>query len=487
MASAGVTLETQQIVVAPAAVDYAQAVHIQPSSCQAATPWENLMTGKLSRREFVVQNTLVGGALAAAIHVNPKPAVASGSSLDKLRIAAVGTGNRAAANISGCSSQDIVALADVDTNFLDMAAAKYGQARKYRDFRIMLEAEEDQLDAVIVATPDHTHAPAAAMALRMGKHVYCEKPLAHTVFEARRLAQLAAEKNLVTQMGTQIHAGDNYRRVVELVQSGTIGPIREAHVWVNVNYSGGRLMKKEKPVEIDWDLWLGPTSQRDYVEATINGNHETVAPFYWRWFWDFGNGGLGDFGCHYMDLAHWALNLKHPTSVSATGSTLDDEATTAQIVVRYEYPARGALPPVHLTWYDGGQKPDILSTFTNKEGRSLDWDSGQLFVGERGAIISNYGSHMLLPVDKAEEFQRPEPFIPSSIGHHNEWIEAIRTGEPTTCNFAYSGALTEAVLLGVVSYRSGEALEWDAKNLRVTNSPRAQQMIHKEYRNGWIL
>ncbi|MCH2202114.1 MAG: Gfo/Idh/MocA family oxidoreductase [Fuerstiella sp.] len=445
------------------------------------------MAINLNRRNFLTQSTLAGATAASVWHLNPAPATASNSSLEKINIAAIGTGNRAGSNIAGCESQNIVAIADVDTNFLEPAGAKYKGARRYRDYRVMLETEADRIDAVIVATPDHTHAPAAAMALRMGKHTYCEKPLAHTVYESRVLANLAAEKNLVTQMGTQIHAGDNYRRVVELVESGTIGPVREVHVWMGVDYSTGRLMKREKPTGLDWDLWLGPTPKRDYVEATINGKHQTVAPFHWRWFWDYGNGGLGDFGCHFMDLAHWALDLKHPISVAATGPKLDQEATSSGIVVKYQYPARGNKPPVNLTWYDGARKPDILGTYKDKDGKPLDWRGGQLFIGEHGAIISNYGSHMLLPDDPSVEFQRPDPYLPGSIGHHNEWIEAIKSGGPTTCNFSYSGALTEAVLLGVVSYRSGEILEWDAKNLKISNSTKAQAMIHKEYRKGWTL
>lgn len=325
------------------------------------------------------------------------------------------------------------------------------------------------------------------MAMRMGKHVYCEKPLTHTVYEARKLAELAAEKKLVTQMGTQIHAGENYRRVVELVQSGAIGKINEMHVWVGVNYTSGRLITKKRPAHVDWDLWLGPAMERPYCEATINGKHETVHPFHWRWFWDYGTGGLGDFGCHYMDLPHWALKLKHPTSIKATGPEPHPKATTAGIVVNYKYPARGDLPPVAMTWYDGGKKPKILSTLKDKTGKRLNWGSGQLFVGEKGMIISNYGRHMLLPVDKAAELKRPDPFISKSVGHHKEWIEAIKTGGTTTCNFDYSGALTEAVLLGVVSYRSGRSLKWDAENLKVTNSPEAQQLIHTEYRKGWTL
>lgn len=446
------------------------------------------MTNRYNRRDFLGQSLVVGGTLAAGMHVNPSTVFASNSSTEKLNIAAIGTVNRAGADIAGCASENIVALADVDTNHLGKAGGTYKRARKYRDFRVMLEKEADKIDAVIVGTPDHTHAPAAAMALRMGKHVYCEKPLTHTVYEARTLSNLAKQKNLVTQMGSQIHAGDNYRRVVELVQTGTVGKISEVHVWVGVKYDGGRLLTdKPKPASVDWDLWLGPSPKRTYVEATINGKHETVHPFHWRWFWDYGTGGLGDFGCHYMDLPHWALKLKHPTSIAATGPKVLLDATTAGIVVQYEYPARGDMPPVTMHWYDGGRQPKIASTLKDKNGNPLNWGSGQLFVGEKGMILSNYGSHLLLPADKAADFKRPDPFIPKSIGHHKEWINAIKTGGTTTCNFDYSGALTEAVLLGIVSYRSGQKLKWDAKNLKVTNAPAAQQLIHKEYRKGWTL
>ena len=445
------------------------------------------MSDQQTRRGFLQQTATASAALATAWHVNPGQLKASTSPNEKLNIAAIGTANRAAANISGCASQNIVAVADVDANFLDAAGKKYPGSRKYKDFRVLLEKEADKIDAVVVATPDHTHAPAAAMAMRLGKHTYCEKPLTHTVFEARKLAELAAENKLVTQMGSQIHAGENYRRVVELVQSGAIGAVKDVHVWVGVNYAGGQLKKAKQPAHVDWDLWLGPTAKRDYVESTIQGKHQTVHPFHWRWFWDYGNGGLGDFGCHYMDLVHWALDLRNPTRIDATGPELDSDATTAGLVVKYKYPARGKLPAVNMTWYDGGKKPKILSRLKDTDGKPLNWGGGQLFLGETGAIVSNYGAHKVLPFATGDKVKTPEPFIPKSMGHHNEWINAIKTGGKTTCNFDYSGALTESVLLGVVSYRSGEALDWDSKNLKVTNSPQAQSMIHKEYRKGWTL
>lgn len=441
----------------------------------------------LNRRTFLAGGTAASVA-AAGYFVGSARADDSKSPNERLNIAAVGATGRAGADIRGVASQTIVAVADVDANLLEKGTAAYPAARRYRDFRVMLEKEAEKIDAVVVGTPDHTHAPAAAMAMKLGKHVYCEKPLTHTVQEARTLAELAKKHGLVTQMGTQIHAGENYRQVVELVQSGAIGQVREAHVWVGVNYTGRRYgPPKAVPSHLDWDLWLGPAPQRPYSESLIGGKTEVIHPFNWRWFWDYGTGGLGDFGCHYMDLVHWALDLRAPTKISAEGPTPHPESTTACLVVRYEYPARGDRPPVNLTWYDGGRRPEILYSLRDAGGKRLDWKSGQLFVGQQGMIISNYGQHLLLPVERFADFKRPEPFIPRSIGHHNEWIEAVKSGGPTTCNFDYSGALTEAVLLGVAAYRSGQTIEWDAANLMVTNSPAAQQFIHTEYRKGWTL
>ncbi len=433
-----------------------------------------------NRREFLKRTAAVGGALAVGVHVNPTPAGQPRSPNDKLNIAAVGTMNRAGANIAGVASENIVALCDVDDNLLGKAAEQHPKARKYRDFRIMLEKEAPRIDAVLVGTADHTHAPAAAMALRLGKHVYCEKPLTHTVLEARTLAELAKKNKLVTQMGTQIHAGDNYRRVVELVQGGAIGPVREAHVWVGVSYGGARFTTNTPaPKQLDWDLWLGPAPQRPYSEGVHPGN--------WRRFWDYGTGGLGDFGCHYLDLVHWALDLRHPTTITAEGPPVDPVATPAWLIVHYEHPARGQLPPVKLTWYDGGRKPKLANDLRDRDGKPLNWGSAQLLVGERGMILSDYGRHLLLPADKFADFGPPKPSIPRSLGHHREWLHAIRTGGTTTCNFDYSGALAEAVLLGNVAYRSGKKIEWDAAGLKVTNAPEAQQYVHKEYRKGWTL
>jgi len=436
---------------------------------------------RLSRRRFLSSSSAAAGALALGAYANPAAAQPSKSPNERVRIAGVGTTNRAGEDLKGLSSQEIVALADIDDNNMARAAANYSTARKYRDFRIMLEKEAGNIDAVMVGTPDHNHAPAAAMALRLGKHVYCEKPLTHTVFEARTLANLAKEKNLVTQMGTQIHAGDNYRRVVELVRSGAIGKVSEVHVWVPAAYSGGKFTTgTPAPAGLDWNLWLGPAPERPYSEG--------VHPFQWRKFWDYGTGALGDFGCHYMDLVHWALDLRAPTSISAEGPPVDPVSPPSWCIAHYEYPARGNQPPVKLAWYDSGKQPELAQTL-KLGGKPLGevYKGAQLFIGSEGMLVSNYTKHHLLPEDKFAGHKPPEPTIPPSAGHHNEWIAAIKGTGKTLCNFDYSGALTEAVLLGTIAYRTGQRLEWDAANLKIKNSADAQQLIHKEYRKGWTL
>lgn len=437
---------------------------------------------RVSRRTFLLSSAATAGALTLGAYVNPAAAQQSKSPNDRLRIAGVGTTNRAGADLNELSSQEIVALADVDDNNMAKGAARYPEARKYRDFRVMLEKEASNIDAVVVGTPDHTHAPAAAMALRLGKHVYCEKPLTHTVFEARTLAKLAKEKKLVTQMGTQIHAGDNYRRVVELIKAGAIGKVTECHVWVPAIYTGGKFTTgTPAPPGLDWNLWLGPAPERPYSEG--------VHPFQWRKFWDYGTGALGDFGCHYMDLCHWALDLRAPLAVEAEGPPVDSVSTPAWCIARYEYPARGDQPPLKLTWYDSGKQPELAEKILKIGDRPLGqvYKGAQLFIGSEGMLVSDYTKHHLLPQEKFADYKRPPQTIEKSVGHHREWVDAIKNGGTPLCNFDYSGALTEAVLLGTVAYRCGKRIEWDAANLKVKNSPEGQQLIHKEYRKGWTL
>ena len=432
------------------------------------------MSHSLNRRKFL-HGAVAAGAAATLWAPGARRARAAAGPNEKLNIGIIGTANRAADNIDGVAGENIVAICDVDERYLGKAAERFPKAKTYDDFRKLLERKD--LDAVVVSTADHTHAPAAAGALRSGKHVYCEKPLAHTVHEARVLGRLAVETKLATQMGTQIHAGDNYRRVVELVRAGAVGPIREVHVWLgNKVWSGDKAHAASSavPAFLKYDLWLGPSPERPY--------NPEFHPASWRGWWDFGNGTLGDMGCHYIDLPFWALDLRHPTTVAAEGPPVDPDVAPKKLSVRYEFPARGDQPPVALTWYDGGQRPPILT-----EKKVEGWGSGVLFVGTKGMLIADYGNHALLPEADFRDFKAPEPSIPSSTGHYAEWITACKTGSPTTCNFNYSGALTEAVLLGNVSYRSGHKLKWNAEELRAEGCPEADEFLRREYRKGWAL
>ena len=434
---------------------------------------------RMTRREFLVRSA-AAAALAGLGRGRQVRAAAAG---DKLNIAVVGVAGRGGANLGGVSSQNIVALCDTDAKSLAKAAGRFPEAQTFADFRRMLDKVGKEIDAVVVSTPDHTHAPAAAMAMRMGKHCYCEKPLTHSVHECRTLVDLANTNQLVTQMGTQIHAGGNYRRVVEIIQAGLIGPVKEVHVWHTVRYGGMDCPKDTPPVPpaLNWDLWLGPAPERPYHPCYTHGG--------WRNWWAFGCGGLGDFGCHYMDLPFWALKLRHPTHVEAEGPPVHPESTAPWLKVRWEFPSRGELPPVKMSWSDGGKKPDMLADVLKPLGPDApkNWQAGVLFVGSKGMVLADYGKHTLLPAEKFAGVEMPKPTIPHSIGHHKEWYEACKTGGPTTCNFDYSGTLTETVLLGNAAYRVGEKLAWDAKTLKATNCPKADAFIRREYRKGWKL
>lgn len=433
------------------------------------------MSRRLTRREMLRNTSLAGVGVWAAS--SPLGLAQKQSPNEKLNILCIGVGGRGAADVNGVNTENIVALCDVDSRRAGKTFQQYPKAAQFEDFRLALDKLEHKIDAVVIGTPDHTHAPPAAQALRMGKHVYCEKPLTHCVYETRVLTELARKNKLATQLGTQIHARDNYRRVVELVQSGAIGPVRR----VEVTYPGG-LGGQDRPTEtppvpegLNWDLWLGPAPYRPY--------HPAYVPFSWRSWWDFANGSLGDFGCHYMDLPFWALKLKYPTAIEAEGPPPHPETTAPVLTVKYQFPARGDLPPITMTWRNGkGNKSSIF-----EEKNIPDWGACVLFVGDDGMLLANYGKHLLLPESKFADFQRPDPTIPKSIGHHQEWIRACKTGEPTTCNFDYSGPLTETVLLGNVSYRAQSALQWDAANLKATNCPRADALIRRKYRAGWTL
>lgn len=430
-----------------------------------------------SRRQFLRNTGLsLAGIWLAGCQSMPR-ATRRLSANDKLDVAVIGVGNRGGANLSGVAEENVVALCDVDDNILAKAASKFPKAKIFNDFRRMLD--ERGIDAVVVSTPDHTHAVASVMAMRSGRHLYSEKPLTRTVSECRIVRDTAKKMGLVTQMGTQIHAGTNYRRVVELVQGGAVGTVGEVHVWCGVSYGGKDAPKNRPPVPqgLHHDLWLGPVPFVPY--------HPEYIPGRWRNWWAFGQGGLGDFGCHYMDLPYWALDLRDPLTIESEGPPVHPDSTAPWQIVRYEYPARGSQPPVKMTWYHGGKWPEQYAELLPSGDKA--WKSAVLFAGSKGYLLADYSRFKLLPEEKFKGFTPPVPSIPDSIGHHKEWISACKVCDPgkTTCNFDYSGALTEAVLLGNVAYRVGSKLQWDSKNLKAINCPKAEDFIRHQYRRGW--
>jgi predicted dehydrogenase len=432
-------------------------------------------TRTLSRRSFLARSAGTTLGLWAAKGFG---AAGAASANNKLNIAVIGVANQGRYNLDNVAGENIVALCDVDDTYLAAAAQKFPAAKTYSDFRRLLD--QKGIDAVVVATPDHTHAVASVAVLKSGRHLYCEKPLARTISEARIVTDTARREKRVTQIGTQIHAGANYRRVVELVQAGVIGAIREVHVWVGATY-GGMERPQDTPAvppSMHYDLWLGPVAERPYSPEYL--------PAKWRNWWAFGGGALADFGCHFMDLPHWALGLRQPlTAEVVEGPPVHAESVPPWLIVRYEYPAREAQPPVRLTWYHGGKQPPTLPDLLGDRPEA--WKSGVLFVGAKGSLLSDYTRHLLLPEQEFKDVARPRRSIPESIGHHREWIRACKTSGSTLCGFDYSGPLTEAVLLGNVAYRAGSRLEWDANRLAVANCPRADEFIQHRYRPGWTL
>jgi predicted dehydrogenase len=400
---------------------------------------------------------------------------------EKLNVAGIGAGGRGADDIDGVKSENIYALCDVDEKQAGGTFRRFPKAKVYYDFRVMLEKEAKNIDAVVIGTPDHTHAAAAVMAMRLGKHVYCEKPLTHSVYEARVMRETAAKYGVATQMGIQGHSYDLHRRAVELLHAGVIGPVREAHAWSDrpIWPQGIDRPTEAPPVprSLKWDLWLGPAPWRPY--------HPAYVPFNWRGWWDFGTGALGDMGCHVMDVVFWGLRLGAPTSVEAEVSDRHPETAPEWSIVRWEFPGRGGTPPVKLTWYDGGKKPAKEVA----DGLVLP-SNGALLIGEKGKMFVpdwHASDFKLLPGERFEGLRGPEETIPRSPGHHEEWIRACKGGAAALADFDYAGRMTEAVLLGNVAIRAAERIEWDAESMKVTNSPKATRFVRREYRSGWTL
>jgi len=460
---------------------------------------------KTTRRKFLRTSAATIGAFT----IVPRH-VLGGSGFvppsEKVNIAIVGAGGQGRSNVRELfkeSEAQMIAVADpFESTDLDafyfrgLGGRKpvraeiekhYGEKKpgfrcaEYEDFRVMLEKEKE-IDAILCATPDHLHAYVSVIAMRAGKHVYCEKPLTHNIWEARKVAKVAKETGVATQLGNQGHSAEGIRQTCEWIWDGAIGPVREVHAWVGANRWNKQLLGRPEgtppvPPGANWDLWLGPRETRPY--------HPAYAPVTWRDFWAFGSGSLGDFGCHDMDAAVWALGLKHPTTVEGrpAGPT-NTEITPFGEIVYYEFPARGQHPPVRLTWYDGGLKPPVPDELP--KGSALP-GRGILFVGEKGKMLCDGagGACRLVPYARTSQYKKPEKTIPRSKGHHRDWLAACKGGTPASSNFEYGARLTEIALLGVASLRLGKKIYWNAAEGKAEGLAEADAVIKEQYRPGW--
>ena len=453
----------------------------------------------INRRQFL----WTSGLGVALFHVGPA-SLARGaerkSANDNLNIAGIGVGGMGRNNLKQCAAENIVALCDVDQDYAAKTFQDFPAAKVYRDYREMLEKQKD-IDAVIIATPDHTHAVIAMAAMRAGKHVYVQKPLAYSVHEARTLTEAARQHKVVSQMGNQGHSGDGTRVVCEWIEAGVIGTVREVDAWTNRPvWPQGIEVERPKetppvPAGLDWDRWLGPAPFRPY--------HPVYVPGTWRAWCDFGTGSLGDLGCHILDAAFWAMKLKYPVSVEGCISTYWHdlwkkteplhETFPRSTIVRYQFPARAGLPPLKLTWWDGGMmppRPDCLEA----DEELGDSDGGLVFRGDKGVLICGcYGRN---PRVFPEALRSDLDKIPKTIeripggmdGHEKDWVRACKGGKPASSSFDYSGPLSETVLMGNLAVRfPNQALLWDGENMVVKNHKQASAFVHRKYREGWTL
>lgn len=408
---------------------------------------------------------------------------------EKLNLGCIGVGGQGAgvmADLVSSGLVNIVALCDVDLKHAAATIKKHPEAKLYRDYRKLIEERKD-IDAVMVATPDHVHAPASILALRAGRHVYVEKPLAHSIGEARQMAKVAKDMNRVTQMGNQGHASEGIRLTREWIQAGVIGKVTEVHVWSDRPGkfwdSQGKARPTDTPAvpaDLDWDLWLGPTAQ-------ATAYHPEYCPRKWRGWWQFGCGALGDMAVHNADPAFYALDLGQPDWVESEHSPNNNESFPEWSIITYHFPARGENPAVKMVWYDGGKLPPKPPGMEAE--RSLG-DNGIYFVGDKGVILAGGWSSTprLVPESRMKDFTVPAKTIARcAVGHRREWIEACKAGKPEMAHsgFHYSAPFTEALLVGLLAVRFGKRIEWDAANLKATNCPEAESVVHKLYRQGY--
>jgi predicted dehydrogenase len=439
----------------------------------------------VNRRQFVA-----GAAAAAAVTIVPRHVLGGPGQTPpsgKLNVAGVGVGGMGFGDIRSVAGlgENIVALCDVDQRHAEKAFKQFPNARQHTDFRKMLQIQKD-IDAVMVATPDHNHAVVSVAAMKMGKHVFCQKPLAHSVAECRTMAKVAKEMKVATQMGNQGQAGEEARLISELVWAGTVGTVREVHAGSNrypaISARGIPRPKDTPPVPatLAWDLWLGPAPERPY--------HPCYLPFSWRGWWDFGTGVLGDIGCHQLSSTFKALKLGHPTSVEACSSNhqcppeIANETAPLASITRWQFPAEGDRAAVTVAWWDGGLKPPRPEEL--EPGRKFGEGDWLYIVGDKGKVYD----HRLIPESRAKEVGKPPQVLPRSPGHYQEWVNACKGGPPAGSNFVdHAAHLAEVVLLGNIAIRTKEKLLWDGPAMRVTNCEPANALLNPPYRQGWTL
>ncbi len=433
---------------------------------------------RMNRRQF-----LGSAAAMAAFTIVPRRVLAGSGQTppsEKLNIACIGIGGQGASDINDVSSENIVALCDVDWGQHTAGTFnRFPNARKYKDFRKMLDAEDKNIDAVTVSTPDNIHAVAAMAAMKRGKHVYCEKPLCHDVYEVRQLTEAARKYKVVTQMGTQIHGTAEMKFFVEIVQSGVIGKIHKVDLWSGKNWGGGVRPTDTPavPETLDWDLWLGPAPYRPYHPCYVPGN--------WRRWLDFGTGTLGDMGCHIIDPAWWALGIDYPTSISAQPGPFSKETYPQKTIITWEFAAKGDRPALTVNWYDGENQPPRPPEL--EPSRKLP-DQGGVYYGEKGVIVYPHcGVPRLIPETAMKGFKKPAEVFDRSVNHYQDWIRGCKGGPKPLSNFDYAGPLTEAILLGNVAAFVGQKIEWDGPNMKATNIPDGDKFLRRTYRRGWSL
>ena len=415
-------------------------------------------------------------ALGAGFWLGTSPKARAESANEKLNVACIGVGGQGGANVNGVSGENIVAVCDVDLKKAGKNFNRFPKAKQYRDFRKMLDDMDKSIDAVVVSTPDHTHFHPARQAMLMGKHCYCEKPLAHTAWEARELTKIAKRMNVATQLGNQRHAYAGMRRTVEAVQGGVIGRVKEVYCFLGGDRGMPAMPTEFPPVpaHLDWDLWLGPAKHRPYSPA--------YCPYKWRFWWDFGTGETGNWGCHMLDVPYWALNLKYPKRVDLdevpTAADIDPRRTPKSMQTRLDFPAEDGHGELSLHWWHGGPKKDIFEKHGAKEDMVL-------FIGETGTISAGFNNHTTTMIDGSRPKVPPETIAPSP-GFHREWIDACKGGPRASCDFVdYTGPLAEAVLLANAAFRAGGGFDWNAKQFKASGDPKADDHIFPDYREGW--